>query len=278
MTAKFESFYAIPKYYDIAFSYRNFQFEVDAIASWFRLFSSRKKLSSVLELASGPARHAIGFAKLGVKATALDISLEMCDYAQTISRRAKIPLTVINADMINFSLKQKFDLVIQMLDSASHILKSKEMKIHLERVASHIPEGGIYILELGRSEKPEIPATTKNKWEITQRGTTVKVRWGHPMDKTAKGITETTISMKVESSSKTSTFKGKIPLRHWNRRQIESCILTSGSFEIAARFGAFDNVTAPSGSNAWRLIYILKKIRSHSTNLKPEGSKLIGAT
>ena len=76
----------------------------------------------VLELAAGPAEHARELARRGIDATALDLSPAMCTRAGDMAAAAGLKLTVVQADMRDFSLPGRFDLAITMLNSLCHLM------------------------------------------------------------------------------------------------------------------------------------------------------------
>lgn len=261
---KSSSFYENPRIYDIAFSYRNFSEEIEVIRLWYHKFSKKKKLSSLLELAAGPARHSLEFANSGIRATAIDISPAMCRYAKLLARRANVVLDVMQADMINFSINKKFDLAVQMLDSASHILSESQMIAHLLCVGQHLRPGGIYVVEMARAITNRQSSTTKSEWEVNRQGTKVRVQWAAAEDtKIRKPVgTPTKIIVDVETRTGKNHFEDEILQKQWRKYQIEKCINFTEIFEIVASYGAFDETISPNDKSAWRLILILRKLSS----------------
>lgn len=81
-----DKIYSMPGLYDLAFGYRNFEFEVNFLQNAHRRFSSDKSSDeiNILELAAGPARHAMTSIAMKEsivkKAVALDCSEEMEKY------------------------------------------------------------------------------------------------------------------------------------------------------------------------------------------------------
>ena len=102
----------------------------------------------MLELAAGPAEHAREFARRGLAATALDLNPEMCAYAAREAARAGVEVEVVRDDMTRFDLGRRFDLVVTMLDSTSHLMTLDAFVAHLRRVAAHLSPGGLYIVEM----------------------------------------------------------------------------------------------------------------------------------
>ena len=74
-----ERIYAAARYYDIAFAYRDFAEECEFLTRAATPHLGRMP-ESVLELAAGPANHAIELARRGLAATALDREPAMVQY------------------------------------------------------------------------------------------------------------------------------------------------------------------------------------------------------
>src|SRR5688500_12972909 len=138
--------YDKPLLYDIAFSYRDYAQEVDCLLAWCARASGKPKPASAIELAAGPADHAIEPSRRGVRASALDLEPAMCAHARERAARAGVPLDVIAGDMIAFEVPSTYDLAITMISSLAHVYTSDDLVRHLRAVAAHMPARGVYIL------------------------------------------------------------------------------------------------------------------------------------
>ena len=72
-------FYALAKYYDIAFNFKNVAEENQTLMDLFYQHNQYKP-KSFLDIAAGPATNAIHMAKIGLRSYALDYSKEMVEY------------------------------------------------------------------------------------------------------------------------------------------------------------------------------------------------------
>ncbi|HVY61626.1 MAG TPA: class I SAM-dependent methyltransferase, partial [Planctomycetota bacterium] len=133
--------YDKPLIYDIAFGYRDIPAEVDCLLAWAARSLGRAP-ASALELAAGPADHAIELASRGLAAGALDREASMCDYAREKAARRGVAVDVSCADMIDFDLGgRRFDLAATMLDSLCHVPTVPALERHLRAVARHLAPG-----------------------------------------------------------------------------------------------------------------------------------------
>lgn len=251
--------YDEPRLYDIAFSYRNFGNEVRTLLDWFQTYGgTASRPRSALELASGPARHSLELAKAGISISILDKSPVMCGYAKRLARRAGTDLLAIEGDMVDFKLGVRFDLVLNMLDSTSHILTASDLKAHFINVAEHLQPSGIYIVELARLSKRGEPPSTRTMWEAKRRSTKVRVQWGSNRDQTVKHVTQTRVRLVATSPNGTTKINATVPLRHWSATEVQRAIRESQRLTVAAAFGDFNSNVDARSPRAWRLIYVLR--------------------
>jgi SAM-dependent methyltransferase len=253
--------YAAPAAYELAFGYRDFTAEVSALAGWATAVSGRPP-ASVLELAAGPAWHAIEFAARGLDATALDISARMCDRARERAAERGIALAVAEADMRDFSLGRRFDLAITMLDSTTHLLELDDMVAHLSAVSRHLSDAGSYIIEMSHPADYLTPdRRTVTEWSVADADRRVSVRWGGSGDSIdpVTLITQVSVTMEyVAGDADRVTIEEVQPNRFWPPTELAAAVRLTGGLTVAGRYGSFDGVP-PGSPAAWRMITVLRR-------------------
>ncbi|WP_156995506.1 class I SAM-dependent methyltransferase, partial [Elstera litoralis] len=176
--SELSEFYASAEAYDLAFSYRNIDKEVAFLRSAYERYARNTntgKPHSVLELASGPGKHAMAFARAECHAVAIDLSPAMCQYGERIAKKSNLNVQYIPENIINFRVNKKFDLAIMMLDSICHITNKHDLVRHLFSVAVSLNPGGLYIIEAGHNDNNM--NTTKSEWEIITDNSHIGVSW-----------------------------------------------------------------------------------------------------
>src|SRR6187399_2309006 len=90
--------YSAAELYDLAFSYRDVAKEARFLV---RLYERRRGRapSTFLELAAGPARHALALGQLGLDVAALDLSPAMAEYSRRIANERGLTFPYLVADM-----------------------------------------------------------------------------------------------------------------------------------------------------------------------------------
>ncbi|MGD0062479.1 MAG: class I SAM-dependent methyltransferase [Streptosporangiaceae bacterium] len=230
--------YDEPEFYQAACAYRNVPDEVDALLRWAGAHRSPDAgpPRSVLELAAGPAEHARELARRGLSATALDLSPAMCGRARDLAKAAGIQLTVVEADMRDFSLPGPVDLAITMLNSLCHLLTLDDMLAHLGCVARHLRSDGLYIAELAHpADFLAAEHRTSSEWNTEVSDGIVSVRWG------AHDHTDV------------------VPNRFWTATEMVAAVRLAGAFTIEASYGDFDADVPVDAAEAWRMILVLRR-------------------
>jgi SAM-dependent methyltransferase len=260
------SLYDDPALYELAFSYRDVPAEVDVLEAWYER-RRRAPARRVLELAAGPAAHAIEFAGRGCKVTAVDLSPVMCSYASRRAHGAGVDLDTVEADMVRFRIpRRRFDLAIVMLDSASHILDLDRMVSHLRGVGTHLVPGGLYVMEMAHpTEFLAGTPKTQDRWRLTRDGTRIDVSFTSPLRgfDAATQVWNCNVSVKVTEEGRTRVLRDHIALRRWTATELDAAARLAGNVRTVARYGAFD-VDAPFGTGdptEWRMISVLERTR-----------------
>ena len=101
--------------------------------------------SDIIDLACGTGSIAVRLADMGYRVTGIDLSPEMLSIADFKSA-GKVSL--INADMLNFSLSQPADACVCTLDSINHLSSINEVIKAFENVYNSIKDNGIFIFDV----------------------------------------------------------------------------------------------------------------------------------
>jgi SAM-dependent methyltransferase len=265
--------YDEPELYEAACAYRDVPGEVGALLRWSGKHrdSGTGPLGSVLELAAGPAEHARELARRGVAATTLDLSPAMCARARELAAKDAIGLTVVQADMRDFSLPGQFDLAITMLNSLCHLLTLDDLLQHLAAVARHVAPGGLYIVELAHpADFFAAERRTSSEWTSEVDGGRVSVRWGGGRDEIdpVTQITREHVSVTYHKRGGTvRTVTDVVPNRFWTATELIAAIRLAGGFTVVASYGDFAADTPVEASDAWRMILVLRR---GDTSREPE--------
>jgi SAM-dependent methyltransferase len=256
------SLYSDPALYELVFSVRDVRAEVDALLAWRGRAGPPRQPATALELAAGPAAHAIEVARRGIGVSALDLSATMCAHARRRARQEGVTLEVVRADMTRFDLPGRFDLAFCMCDSAGHLHDLDQMVSHLRCVAAHLVAGGVYVLETSHpADFLGGVARTQDRWQVSRDGVRVDVRWtSGPVDPTTQ-IGDDRIRVRVDQGGRRRVVEGRLRLRRWTAVEVEAAVRLAGGLELVERHGSFDpDSRFDGGTGEWRMISVMRKI------------------
>jgi len=253
--------------YELACAYRDVPGEVDA---WRAGSGGTARLAgtaaadpgSVLELAAGPAEHALEFARRGARATALDLSPAMCARARDKARRDGLELTVVQADMRDFRLEPRYDLVVTMLNSVCHLMILDDLVAHLRTAAAHTAPGGWYIMELahpadllGRVPPDQLGVGQRHGPAARPRPVGRRRRRDrprHPGDPGARAD-----HRPGRRGLPDPDRRGAEPV--WTATEVTAATRLAGGFAVTATYGDFADGVPVGAPSAWRLIMVLRR-------------------
>ncbi|MBW6515632.1 MAG: class I SAM-dependent methyltransferase [Candidatus Cloacimonetes bacterium] len=258
-------FYKLAEIYDIAFDFRDIKAECDFLENVFQQVNGRKP-KSVLELAAGPDRHMLEFSHRGLKEAAIDLSPEMVEYGKQLSLQTGIYLRYECANMEKFTLGEKYDLAVILMDSTAYLLDNEAVLNHLASVADHLTEDGLYILEMTHPRDCfGIGRSTVAEWTSERKGIQVHIKWGKendffdPIDQ----ITQVNVEIEIVSEDKSKKLVYCAKQRCFTANEMQALVKASGSFQWIETYGSLDiKVPFNNDESAWRMVPVLKKFRN----------------
>lgn len=169
--------YDHPEYYEIAFSFREIDKEVDLFEECFEFFSGIE-VKSVLELACGNSPHMLELVKRGYDYHGLDLNEKMLEYSRAKAESVDASVNLFRADMNDFTLPSPVDFVYIMLGSLC-VKDNTELKNHFKCVTRALKKGGLYLSDWCIQFDIPLTGDDGSSWEFEHEGVTVKtnVKW-----------------------------------------------------------------------------------------------------
>jgi len=111
-----------------------------------------KKGSALLDLCCGPGRHAVEFAKKGLKVTGCDFSKEYLKEAAARAKKRKVTLRLARGDMRALKYKSEFDAAVNLFASFGYFRKFSDDLKTLKGIARGLKPGGRFMLDIVHGE------------------------------------------------------------------------------------------------------------------------------
>ncbi len=135
----------LAQYYDRLFTFHLPWFE----AARHRILSPiLPHVEAACDLCCGTGTTALLLARRGIEMYGVDLSPTMCRLAREKARRAKLPLTVIHADMRDFRLPRPVDLITCEFDALNHVPRESDLAWVARSVSRALRPGGWFYFDV----------------------------------------------------------------------------------------------------------------------------------
>lgn len=201
--------YDYPKYYDVAFSYRDTAYETAIMQRAIEQFS-HIPVKTVLEIASGHSPHLEHVLRLGYKYQGLDQSPSMLEYAKDKAAQIGYEVELWQKGLADFSLPEPVDFAYVMLGSL-YVQTTDQLVSHFASVEKALKPGGLYFLDWCIDFSPL--TNTRDAWTCRRGDVEVKVRYTTKLLNPAKQFYEESLHASVRDG------KERMQLNHSNVRR-----------------------------------------------------------
>ncbi len=104
-------------------------------------------VQSVLDLACGPGRHLLGFARLNLDVTGVDTSGYLLNQAANHLEHEQLAANLVHTDLLAYKPKQKFDLITNLFTSFGYYPSAKENQLVLNNACDWLNVGGTLVID-----------------------------------------------------------------------------------------------------------------------------------
>ena len=170
---RFDTTYA--QYYDYFNQGKEYTKEVDFLETVFKKYNVQNK--SILDIGCGTGLHMAELIKRGYQLTGLDLSPEMIELAKKRNSQAEFHI----ADMSNFSLYKKYDVIICMFSALGYLTKNEQLESFFQSCKNHLNKDGLLILDVwnGLGVMQELPTRREKIAELTKENLKI-IRTSYP--------------------------------------------------------------------------------------------------
>jgi len=241
--------YEDPVIYDL----ENKEFEPDGP---FYLALAQKVNGSVLELGCGTGRVTIPIAQKGIDVTGVDTVSEML--AQANEKAGGIPIQWIEADIRDFHLGKRYELIYTTGSVFQHLVDRTEQEMMLACVQEHLSPDGVFVVDLLFPSRGSMEDAEEQDWYTykNEMGQTVKVTGKDKYDAIRQIRHETAYRRWRDENGQEIEKRARLALRLIFPQEMEALLHYNG-FIILDRYGDWDG--SPLTSKSQQMIYICKK-------------------
>ncbi len=245
--------YDNPKYYEIAFSFRDIVAEVDFLEKLIARYS-KVPVKVFLELASGNSPHFEELCRRGYQYAGLELNRKMINYAQSKIKKGNLSGEIIEGDMVKFTVKEPVDCILVFLGSL-YVKNDKDLESHLNSVARSLKSGGLYILDGVVSFYPEDVHT--QSWEAYKDNVKVDVTYKATYIDKKENLVNGTITLNVKDDGIVNKIKHSEVRKVYSASEFITMAERTGFWENVGSFSNFDINSQPKEGT--RNILVLRR-------------------
>ena len=147
----------LAKYYDLMYNWKDYPKEVHKIKDLIKRYK-KSDGNKLLDVGCGTGKH-LEYLKDEYSCRGIDLNKEILSVAKNNVR----DVIFKQADMINFDLKNNFDIIICLFSSIGYVKTYSNLKKTIVNFANHLRNGGLVIIE---------PWFTKSTYRVGHPGMT----------------------------------------------------------------------------------------------------------
>ena len=222
----------------------------------FYLSMAREVGGSVLELGCGTGRITIPLAQAGIAITGLDIVPGMLARAQ--KKAQNLPVQWIEADIRDFHLGKRFDLIYTTGSVFQHLVERDEQEMMFACVHEHISSTGLFVIDLLYPSRGSLEDSEEQDWYSyeNEEGQTVKVTGTDQYDPIRQIKHETAYRRGIDGEGREWVKQARFTLRVIYPQEMEALLHYNG-FRITHCYGGWDR--SPLTPESQNMIYVCKR-------------------
>lgn len=221
---------------------------------------------SVLELACGTGRVTIPLAESGFDVWGLDLSYPMLSILKRkmkkLPRQSSRRMHISQADMADFDLGRKFDLIIIPFRAFQALTTEERIRSCLHQVKQHLKDDGVFILDIfkpeWRMDESWVSTEEHVDWVKNDFGdgrTIIRTRLRRSIDTVNQIIHPEIVYYIEEPGGERERVSEPLSLKYYYQYQMEVLLIVTG-FTIRESFGYYDKRSTDHGPE---LIFVCGK-------------------
>jgi ubiquinone/menaquinone biosynthesis C-methylase UbiE len=131
----------LARFYDLIYQWKDYKHEVRSLTALIAKYK-RSRGRALLELACGTGEHARLLARR-FDVVATDLNQDMLK----VARRKTNAVKFVRADMADFDLRRRFDVVLCLFSSIGYLKTYDRLENSIDRIGRHLVPGGVAIIE-----------------------------------------------------------------------------------------------------------------------------------
>lgn len=106
-----------------------------------------RPISSVMDMACGPGRHVLGFARLGLKVSGVDLSGYLLNQAANLIEHEQLKATLVHSDLLDYQPSNQFDLITNLFTSFGYYDQPADNQKVLNNAYNWLNPSGVFVID-----------------------------------------------------------------------------------------------------------------------------------
>ena len=234
--------YDFPHYFDLAFRDET-KAEVRFLVAAFEKYC-QGPVRRLLEPGCGSGRLVTALADRGYEMIGIDQNSIALAYLQKRLTRRGLAARLIHGTMASFRLPRGVDAAFCTFNTFRHLLTEDAARSHLQCVADHLREGGIYVLGL-HLLPPDASEEACERWSAGQGATRLSVTLRVLATDRRKRLERLRMSLLVRTPKRLRRLRSEFLLRIYTARHFRSLLTTVPSLELCDVFDFWYEIDRP---------------------------------
>lgn len=132
-------------FYDCMFDQESFELANEQCQQILSLVG--KPVNTVLDLACGPGRHVLGFARKNLDVSGIDLSGYLLNQAANHIEHQQLNANLIHCDLLDYKPQKKFDLITNLFTSFGYYDEPQKNQQVLNNAFRWLNDGGVFIID-----------------------------------------------------------------------------------------------------------------------------------
>ncbi len=228
--------YDSPRYYDIAFSYRDFAREVSVFNTCIERFSS-VPVKRVLETCCGQAPHLEELHRHHYRYIGVDRSEFMLERARQNAERIGTTAEFLNQNLTDFVLTAPADFAFVALASL-YVASNDELHAHFDAMAKALKSGALYFMEWCVDFDPMVDVV--DSWEVERDGIHIRASYWSASVNRIEQLYEDTLHLEIDEGGRHFTLEDKSLRRRMFPQEFLAFVRDHTQFEFIGWWNDWD--------------------------------------
>ncbi|NND99767.1 MAG: class I SAM-dependent methyltransferase [Pirellulaceae bacterium] len=253
-----ESIYDHPKYYDLVFG-ADCAAEVKFILGCAQRYMDRPA-KRMFEPACGTGRLLYALAKRGFDCGGLDLNPKAIEFCNARFERHDREPPAFVADMSDFSVRRRYDIAFNTINSFRHLASEAAAVGHLQCMADAVRVGGLYLLGVHLTPTKAPPSETES-WSARRGHLAINTHMWTRDRNPRRRVERFGIRFDIHCPTRSFRIEDELVLRSYTQKQMDALIAACERWEPIATYDFGYDLKEPITVDATTedVVYVLRR-------------------